>query len=98
MKRFLLFFSIALFISFLVASAVMVFPAYHNNKNLTRENLETRRKLIEKQREYMQLRQTLSNINSRTEEVEKIAREKFNFCREGETVYKFEPAPAPTGK
>ncbi|HBM17480.1 MAG TPA: hypothetical protein DD381_14220 [Lentisphaeria bacterium] len=91
MNRFLQIFFVALLASIIVASAVLVFPAYHKNRNLVHQKIETKQKLIDKQLEYIKLRQTLSNITSKTEEVERIAREKFNLCKEQETVYKFIP-------
>ncbi len=80
---------IALLASILVASTVLIFPAYHKNKNLSDQKQETKQKLIEKQQEYLKLRQTLSNITGKDEEVERIAREKFNLCKNSETIYKF---------
>lgn len=37
----------------------------------------------------MKTRQKLSNLNNKSDEVERIAREKFNLCKESETIYKF---------
>lgn len=93
MNRLLQIVFIALLASILVAAAVLVFPAYHKNRSLYEQRADTKQKLIEKQQEYLKLRHTLSNITSKTEEVERIAREKFNLCKDTETVYKFNNDP-----
>lgn len=90
MNRLLQIVFIALLASIAVASTVLIFPAYHKNKSLSSQKIETKQKLIEKQQEYLKLRQTLNNITSKDEEVEKIAREKFNLCKTSEVVYKFD--------
>ncbi|MEI6054882.1 MAG: septum formation initiator family protein [Lentisphaerota bacterium] len=89
MNRLLQIVFIALLASILVASAVLIFPAYHKNKSLSTQKMEAKLKLIGKQQDYLKLRQTLSNITSKNEEVERIGREKFNLCKDSETVYKF---------
>lgn len=90
MNRLLQIVFIALLASILVASAVLIFPAYHKNQSLSTQKMEIKQKLMEKQQDYLKLRQTLNNITSKNEEVEKIAREKFNLCKDSETVYKFD--------
>ena len=92
MNRFMQVFFIALLASIIVASAVLVFPAYHKNKNLTQQKIESKQKLIDRQLEYIKLRQTFANVTTKTDEVEKIAREKFNLCKPQETIYKFPPS------
>jgi cell division protein FtsB len=89
MKRLLQIIFIALLALVALASVVLVFPAYHKNRNLSQQSMETKQRLIENQQEYMKTRQKLSNLNNKSDEVERIAREKFNLCKESETVYKF---------
>ena len=98
MKRLLQIIFITLLALIALAAVVLVFPAYHKNRNLSQQSAETKQTLIESQQEYMKTRQKLSNLNNKSDEVERIAREKFNLCKESETVYKFKGATSDTEK
>ena len=89
MKRFLqmVFFAILAIIA--VAAVVLVFPAFHKYNTIKKRELEAKSELKKQTNECLILRKKLNNIENNTSEIEKIAREKFNYCKKGETVYKF---------
>jgi len=82
-----------LFFAFLAAVAVavvaFVFPAYSKNKKIRERDDEITTELKRKKVECLSHKQKLSDLEHNPKEVEKIAREKFNYCKDSETVYKF---------
>ena len=72
-----------------VAAVVLVFPAFHKYNTIKKREIEAKNELKEQKNECFILRKKLDNVENNTTEIEKIAREKFNYCKEDETVYKF---------
>ena len=89
MKRFLQMVFFALLAVIAVAAVVLVFPSFHKYNTIKKRQLEASKELDEQTNECLILRKKLNNIENNTSEIEKIAREKFNYCKQGETVYKF---------
>jgi len=89
MKSFLQILFFAFLAAIAVASVVLVFPAFHKFYTIKTSKLDADNELKKQKNECLLLRQKLSNIKNSTSEIEKIAREKFNYCKSGETVYKF---------
>ncbi len=72
----------------LVAFAVLM-PAYKKMKEKQSEIYELEKQLAEKKAEIQELKEELNGLDSNPDTVEKVAREKYNLCREGEIVYKY---------
>jgi len=89
MKRFLQMVFFALLAVMAVAAVVLVFHAFHKYNTIKNRQLEANKELKKQTNECLLLRKKLNNIENNTTEIEKIAREKFNYCKNGETVYKF---------
>jgi cell division protein FtsB len=89
MKRFLQMFFFALLAVIAVAAVFFVFPAFHKYNTIKKRHLEAKKELNKQTSECLILRKKLNNVENNTTEIEKIAREKFNYCKKGETVYKF---------
>jgi cell division protein FtsB len=89
MKRFLQMVFFALLAIIAVAAVVLVFPAFHKYSAIKKRQLEAKKELKKQTNECLILRKKLDNIENNDTEIEKISREKFNYCKEGETVYKF---------
>jgi cell division protein FtsB len=89
MKRFLQMLFIALLAAIAVTSVVLILPAFHKYSTIKTRQHEARKELKKQTNECLVLRKRLNNIENGTTQIEKIAREKFNYCKEGETVYKF---------
>ena len=89
MKKLLQILFIALLAIMVVAAVVLVFPAYHKYQSLKAKQLEIREELNRQKSETMVLRQRLNDLENKSNEVEKLAREKFNLSKNGEIIYKF---------
>jgi len=89
MKRFLQMLFFALLAVIAVTAVVLIIPAFHKYNTIQKRRQEAKVELKKQTNECLVLQQKLNNIEKNTTEVEKIAREKFNYCKEGETVYKF---------
>ena len=77
-----------------VAAIVLVFPAFHKYSTIKKRHIEAENELKKQTNECLVLRKKLNNIVNNTSEIEKIAREKFNYCKRGEVVYKFKSRDA----
>ncbi len=89
MKRFLKIILAAIIAVIALASVVLIFPSYHKFKSVKEKENKTNTEVELKKAEYIKLKAQLNNLNNNTEEVEKIAREKYNMAKEDETIYKF---------
>ena len=89
MKRFLQMLFFALLAAVAVSAVVFVFPSFHKYNKIQKRYIQSKKDLKKQTDECIGLRHKLNNIENSTSEIEKIAREKFNYCKEGETVYKF---------
>jgi cell division protein FtsB len=89
MKRLLQIIFASLLAALAAISVALIFPAYHKNKTMKIRQQEVTQELNKHKSECIVLRKKLHAVENSTEEVEKIAREKFNYCKPNETVYKF---------
>ena len=89
MKRFMQMLFFALLAAVAVTAVVLVFPAFHKYSKIKERREEAKKTLRTQTDECLILRQKLNNLDKSTNEIEKIARQKFNYCKEGETIYKF---------
>ena len=89
MKRLLQIVFAALLAALAAISVVLIFPSYHKNKTMKIRQQEVSKELNKHKNDCLVLKKRLHAVESSTEEVEKIAREKFNYCKPNETVYKF---------
>jgi cell division protein FtsB len=89
MKRLLQIIFVALIAALAAISVALIFPAYHKHKTMLLRQQEVTNELRKHTNECIILRKKLHAVESSSEEVERIAREKFNYCKPNETVYKF---------
>ena len=89
MKRFLQIILIAALAALAAISVALIFPAYHKHKTMKLRQQEVTQELNSHKNECIALRKKLHAVENSSEEVERIAREKFNYCKPNETVYKF---------
>ena len=81
----------------LAAGVALLLPVYRSKQKKEEELYRLRQKLAEKEAERnARARETEALKNSR-DAVEKVAREKFRYAREGETLLEY-PAPPKPGK
>ena len=97
----LMFFSLL----FVVAVGVAVlWPNYLQCQSLQSELSEKEKLAAEQQREIMQLKQEIEGLRKDSRSIERVAREKFGWCRDNEKIYHFDssgslgPTTTPTRK
>ncbi len=76
-----------LLIIILVISVCMVLPVYKKYRSAQQEVAEQNRILNSRRAEYIALREEIHSLEHESSAVEKVAREKFHYSREGEIVY-----------
>lgn len=74
-------------ITFIAGTASQIIPAYQSKKNAERELAEKTAILEQIRGELTSLQQEIYNLEHLPAATEKIAREKFNYCGEGEIIY-----------
>ena len=73
----------------LVFSLFLIWPAYRKYvKEDTRLN-ELKEEYARKNAECVELSSVVNDLGDKPEAVEKVAREKFGLCKEGETILKY---------
>ncbi len=89
-KRVIVWFFYTILFFLLIAAAVLIFPM---QKQLSADSAElARQQKIEQERRAVSndLSAEVNALQSSPDAVEKVAREKFNLCREGETVMHYQ--------
>jgi cell division protein FtsB len=81
-----------------IISLFFLLPASHKLNQMKARVAELETELAERNREAMEMRQFLSDLQSNPQAVEKVAREKFGFCREGEAIFVFQEPDENTPK
>ena len=76
-----------LFISFLIIMGIQIIQVNLKKKQLEREIVETELKISEENNRKEQMKNDMKK-SSETEKLERIARDKLNMKKEGETTYK----------
>lgn len=99
MRRLLTILFYVVFATVAIASLTLLLPA-SRRLNLARERMATlETELAARNREVAEMRQFLHDLKDNPRAVEKVAREKFGLCREGETIYLYrgpaDQTPAP---
>ena len=80
-------------------AAALIFPLYKQHAEDSRELARYRKIEESKQAISNELANEVHQLQTSPEAVEKVAREKFNLCKEGETVLHYETAePKNSGK
>ena len=85
-----------LIVIFLVVSIPATFlflDKYSEYNKLSTDLLEMKRSLNQQQKENENLRQDIESLRKDNQMIEKKIRERFGWCRDGETIYKFDPPP-----
>lgn len=79
-----------LVILLLVAAAALLFPRYRELRKAESERLAAKQLEERKKQRIVELRQENEELKNSPDAVEKVAREKFNLCKPGETVMKYD--------
>ncbi len=86
----------AVLILLTVVAFYVVLPAYRDYRAAQRDRNDMHLKISKQEQEILGLRRKITARKTDPRAVERIAREKFGWCRNGEKVYHFDP-PASDG-
>ena len=71
----------------LIISGILVLPAYRKYRQ-TEQEVETLQADLDRVKsEYLTLQQEVHDLQHNASAVEKVAREQYHLCREGEVIY-----------
>jgi len=73
-----------------IVSLAFLLPAYHQRNQMKTRVAELEMELAERDREAAAMRQFLHDLQNNPRAVEKVAREKFGLCQEGELIFQFQ--------
>ena len=71
----------------LVVSGFLVLPAYRKYKRTKQEVIELQAELDRKKEEHLTLHQEVHDLQHNASAIEKVAREQYRLCRDGEIIY-----------
>ena len=77
-------------LSIVAAGAAVLWPNYLQCQSLRGELAEKEKLAAEQQREIMQLKQEIEGLRKDPRSIERVAREKFGWCRDNEKIYHFD--------
>ena len=80
----------------LITAAVLLFPAWQNYRKISAGEEVKRRQLEAARRERRAYLERRDRLHRSPAEVEKVAREKFNFVGKGEVVISYPPEKTPS--
>lgn len=78
----------------LCVGAYMIMPVYFEYRQIKLTIVELERSLAEQRQQTLDLRQEIDGLRKDKEAIERVARERFGLCRDGEKIYHFD---APEG-
>ena len=71
----------------LVVSGILVVPAYQKYTRTKQEVVSLRADLDRVKAEYRTLQQEVHDLQHNASAIEKVAREQYHLCRDGEVIY-----------
>jgi cell division protein FtsB len=77
------------------AALYLLLPAYTEHRHAAEALSELRRNLAAQELEIQKLRLEMSALRTDYRAVERVAREKFGWCRDNEKVYHFDATATP---
>ena len=82
----------------IITTAVLILPAWRNYRNLRAEEARQRALLDEAKLERQKQLDRRKRLEKSPAEIEKVAREKYNFVKKGEIVMRYPPQKKPAEK
>lgn len=76
--------------SLLAFAAVLVWPVYRKYTRINEHVMELKEELSRKNDECAELNKLVHDLEHRPAAVERVAREKFGFCKDGEIILKYQ--------
>lgn len=84
-----------IFILLVSVTVVLIVPVYSKYQKMEQELRKLEKELEEKNAECIRLNKQVHGLQRSPKAVEKVGREKFGLCREGETIYKYDKKEIP---
>ncbi len=78
----------------LVGVAVLV-PAQGEYREATKNLMEVDEELARQEEQILSIRREISSLKNDYRAIERVAREKFGYCKDGEKIYHFDDPPSP---
>jgi len=99
-KKIIIYFFYLIVLMLIVSSAILIWPVYRKYQKRKMIVSELREQAALKTAECVKLNKEVYGLEHKPAIVEKVAREKFGLCQEGESVmrYKEQPKPDNAGK
>ena len=73
----------------------LIVPRYVERERLRDTVNDLQRRVTEQEQETRRLRREISQLRTDPQAIERVAREKFGWCAEGEKIYHFDSRPQP---
>ncbi len=89
MKKYQIIIFILVFLTVLVGVAAQVVPVYRKRQQMQIEVAEKKAELERVRGELSVLQMEIDELERKPAATEKVARERFNYCREGEIIYDY---------
>lgn len=85
-------------ILWIITTAVLILPAWHNYRSLRAEEEKQQSLLTAAKEERQKQQERRSRLERSPAEVEKVARENYNLVRKGEVIMSYPPEKKSSGK
>ena len=92
-KKFVLTMIYFLLILLFITAVLLIWPAYRDYDKQRKEVYILKENASEKRRTRAELERDIKDLEHKPGAVEKVAREKFGLCEDGETVILYNPPP-----
>ena len=97
-KSIAIFFFYFIIVLIIISASVMILPVYRQFKIREEKVSLLHEQTALKTAESMRLHQEISDLTRDPNAIEKVAREKFGLCRQGELIMEYNPAPSDNAK
>jgi len=92
-KKIIIYFFYLIVLMLVVSSAILIWPVYRKYQKRKIHIYELREQAAMKTAECVKLNKEVYGLEHKPAAVEKVAREKFGLCQEGETVMRYKNQP-----
>lgn len=86
---------LALVGALLLAGAAVLAPANQEYREATRDLMEIDEELARQEEQILRIRREISSLKNDYRAIERVAREKFGYCKDGEKIYHFDNPEGP---
>lgn len=81
---------VMLFAALMIAGALFLLPVYRDYRAAKQDLVEVERKLTDQKERIVKMRREITRLKTDYRAIERVARERFGYCRDGEKIYHFD--------